>query len=100
MKFGLGQSVLREEDKRLVVGKGQYTDDLNMPGQAYGYVLRSPVGHAAITSIDTAEAADAPGVLGVFTCKDLEADGIGMLPAMIGMIMPLKRPDRDRKSVV
>jgi len=93
MKFGLGQSVLREEDKRLVVGKGQYTDDLNMPGQAYGHVLRSPVGHAAIKSIDTDEAKDAPGVLGVYACEDLEADGIGMLPAMIAMIMPLKRPD-------
>ncbi|HUT48623.1 MAG TPA: xanthine dehydrogenase family protein molybdopterin-binding subunit [Alphaproteobacteria bacterium] len=93
MKFGLGQPVLREEDKRLVVGAGQYSDDLNMPNQAYAFVLRSPFGHATISALDTGDAASAPGVLGVFTGNDLEADGIGMLPAMIGMMMPLKRPD-------
>ena len=42
MKFGLGQSALREEDKRFLRGQGRYTDDINLPGQAWSYILRSP----------------------------------------------------------
>ena len=93
MKFGLGQPVLREEDKRLVVGAGRYTDDINLAGQARGFVLRSDVAHARIAAIDTTAAEAAPGVLGVYTGQDLQADGVGTIPCIIAGMLPLKRPD-------
>ena len=49
-KFGIGQPVRRLEDQRLVTGQGRYTDDINLPGQAYLVVVRSPHAHATITS--------------------------------------------------
>jgi carbon-monoxide dehydrogenase large subunit len=55
-KFGIGQAVPRTEDARLLTGRGRYTDDVSMAGQAYAYVLRSPHAHADILSIDTADA--------------------------------------------
>lgn len=93
MKFGLGQSVPRFEDPRLLRGGGQYTDDLNRPGQARGYVLRSPHAHATINGFDLEEALAAPGVLGIFTHDDWAADGLGKLPCLATELMPLKRPD-------
>ena len=66
-KFGIGQPVRRVEDQRLITGQGRYTDDINLPGQAYGYVLRSPTAHARIARLDTAAAKAAPGVLLVIT---------------------------------
>ena len=66
-KFGIGQPVRRVEDQRLITGQGRYTDDINLPGQAYGYVLRSPTAHARITRLDTGAAKAAPGVLLVLT---------------------------------
>ena len=88
-KFGMGQAVRRTEDQRFVTGRGRYTDDITLARQAYGYVLRSPHAHARITRIDTAEAAAAPGVLGIFTAPDLEAAGIGPMPCLAPI------PNRD-----
>jgi len=79
-KFGVGQSVRRIEDPRLLQGFGRYADDVNLPHQAYAVVVRSPHAHAAIRAIDTAAARAAAGVLGVFTGADLAADGLGDLP--------------------
>ncbi len=76
-KFGIGQAIPRAEDPRLLTGRGRYTDDVSLPGQAFGYVLRSPYAHAEIRSIDVADASQAPGVIGIVTGADLEADGIG-----------------------
>ncbi len=76
---GVGQSVRRREDFRFITGAGQYTDDINRPGQAYAVFVRSPHAHAAIKSVDIDAAAKAPGVLGIFTGKDLAADKIGTL---------------------
>ncbi|MCC7271424.1 MAG: xanthine dehydrogenase family protein molybdopterin-binding subunit [Alphaproteobacteria bacterium] len=81
-QFGMGQAVRRVEDLRLLTGNGRYTDDISLPRQVVGYVLRSPHAHATIRSIDTGAAAAAPGVLGVFTCADLRADGVGDLPCL------------------
>src|SRR5262245_34004253 len=78
-KSGIGQSVRRVEDYRFITGAGQYTDDINRPGQAYAVFVRSPHAHAKINSVDTAAAAKSPGVLGVFTGKDTAADKIGTL---------------------
>ena len=79
-KFGIGQSVRRIEDPRLLQGFGRYADDVNLPHQAYAVVVRSPHAHAAIRSIDATAARNASGVLAVFTGADLAADGLGNLP--------------------
>src|SRR5882757_3270619 len=72
-KHGVGQPVRRKEDDTLVRGKGKYTDDFNLPGQAYAWIVRSPHAHGIIIGIDTAAARAMPGVLGVWTGKDLDA---------------------------
>ncbi len=74
----IGQSVERREDGRFLTGKGQYTDDITLPQQTYAYFLRSPYAHARIKSLDSAEAARAPGVLGIFTGEHFKA--VGGLP--------------------
>ncbi len=74
----VGQSVERREDARFLTGRGQYTDDINLQGQTYGHFLRSPYAHARIKRLDTAAAARAPGVLGIFTGEHFKA--VGGLP--------------------
>ena len=75
MKFAVGQPVTRTEDPILLRGQGRYTDDLNLPGQAYTVMVRSRIAHGVIKSIDTSAAAGMPGVLGVYTGADLAAYG-------------------------
>ncbi len=82
-QFGIGQPVKRREDKRLLTGTGRFTDDIDLDGQAYGYVLRSSHAHARIRAIDTAAAKRSPGVLGVFTIDDLDHDGVPELPVQV-----------------
>jgi len=79
-KFGVGQSARRLEDPHLVQGLGRYSDDVSLPRQAYGIVVRSPHAHARIRRVDVKKALAAPGVLAVLTGADLTADGIGDLP--------------------
>src|SRR6516164_4117535 len=79
--FGaIGQPVRRKEDRRLLTGKGRFTDDFHLPGQAYAVMVRSPHPHARILQIDATRARRMPGVLGVFTGKDCQADGLGPIP--------------------
>lgn len=80
---GIGAAVKRKEDFRFLTGRGNYTDDINQPGQTFGYILRSPHAHAKINSIDTAAAIAAPGVLAVFTGADME--GVGGIPCGWGV---------------
>jgi carbon-monoxide dehydrogenase large subunit len=68
----VGAPVKRVEDPRLITGTARYLDDLKLPGVAHIAVLRSPYGHARITSIDVSRAAAAPGVVAVFTGKDFQ----------------------------
>jgi carbon-monoxide dehydrogenase large subunit len=77
---GIGAAVKRREDLRFLSGRGNYTDDINRPGQVYAVILRSPHPHARIRGIDTAAAKAAPGVHAVFTGEDLAADKVGGLP--------------------
>jgi aerobic carbon-monoxide dehydrogenase large subunit len=77
---GIGASVLRKEDRRFITGQGNYTDDINEPGQVYAAFLRSPHARARIDSIDTSEAVAVEGVVAVLTGKDMAADGLGDLP--------------------
>ena len=82
-QFGIGQPVRRREDVRFLTGTGRFTDDIDLPGEVYGYILRSPHAHAKIRAIDTAAAKATPGVLGVFTIADLDADGIAEIPTQV-----------------
>ena len=77
---GIGASVRRKEDQRFLNGRGNYTDDINRPGQTYASIKRSDRPHAKIISIDTTAAKAAPGVLAVFIGADLAAEEIGGLP--------------------
>src|ERR1700690_4188018 len=80
MNAGIGQTVRRKEDARLVTGRGNYSDDVNLPGQAYGAAVRSPHAHALIRAIDTKAARAMPGVLAVLTGEDVRADGLKVIP--------------------
>jgi len=73
---GIGQPVLRKEDARLLTGRGCYSDDVNLPGQAYVSFVRSPHAHARVGRIDTAAALAIPGVIAVLTGADAAADGV------------------------
>jgi len=74
----IGRRVERREDARFLTGRGQYTDDITLPGQTYGFFLRSPYAHARIKGVNTAEAAKAPGVVGILTGEHFKA--VGGLP--------------------
>jgi aerobic carbon-monoxide dehydrogenase large subunit len=75
----IGQPVRREEDLRLLKGKGRYVDDVRETQEARGYVLRSPHAHALIIVLDVERAKTAPGVLAVLTGEDLRRRGLGTL---------------------
>ncbi|HUB44047.1 MAG TPA: xanthine dehydrogenase family protein molybdopterin-binding subunit [Acetobacteraceae bacterium] len=77
---GIGRSVRRREDPRLLSGKGRYSDDLSLPGQAHAIMVRSPHAHARLGTIDTAAARARPGVLAVLTGRDMLADGLHPIP--------------------
>ena len=75
-RFGSGKSVKRLEDQQLLLGAGQYTNDVTLPGQSYLVFLRSPYPHATITRLDTLAAKAMPGVYGLITGQDLLAAGV------------------------
>jgi carbon-monoxide dehydrogenase large subunit len=77
---GIGKAVPRKEDERLLRGAGCYSDDFNLPGQAYAYMVRSPHAHARIRSIDSAGAVATPGVTAVLTGRDAAHDGLKPIP--------------------
>lgn len=82
LKFGIGQAVRRVEDRRFLTGHGRYTDDISFEGQLHVAFVRSPHATARILAVDTTDAAAAEGVVAVFTGADLDADGIGGVPAV------------------
>src|SRR5207253_6647135 len=85
----LGASIKRREDPRFITGKGHYTDDLTLPGITYAAFVRSPHAFAGIKKIDTSKALKHPGVVAVFTGKDMT--GVNSLPC--GWLLPdLKVP--------
>lgn len=94
MKFGAGQPVRRLEDDRLITGKGQYSDDIALPGTAHMVLLRSPHAHAKIRMIDALAAREAKGVIAVFTHKDIAEAGLQPLPCVAIM------PNRDGTPMV
>ena len=88
-KFAIDQPVPRKEDPILVRGQGLYADDVNLPGQAYGVLVRSPIAHGVIKAIETDDAKAMPGVLAVYTGADLAAMGY----AKMGSGMSFKQRD-------
>src|SRR6476469_4380935 len=76
----IGKPMPRNEDARLLTGKGRFTDDFAIPGQAYAVMVRSPHPHARIKGIDKTAALAMPGVLAVFTGADVAADGLKPIP--------------------
>ncbi len=73
----VGRPVPRLEDDRLLAGRGRFTDDEHLPGEAWCAFVRSPHAHARILGIDAAAAVKSPGVLAVLTAVDYRADGLG-----------------------
>jgi carbon-monoxide dehydrogenase large subunit len=87
----MGHSVKRKEDPRFIRGKGEYIDDVNLPGQLWLDIVRSPYAHATIKGIDASEALKIPGVLAVITGADLEKAGLHWMPTLAGdkqMVLP------------
>src|SRR5260370_39073544 len=84
-----GKSIKRREDPRFITGRGSYTDDLKLTGMTYAAFVRSPHAHAKIRKIDVAKAKTHPGVVAIFTGKDMT--GLNSLPC--GWLLPdLKVP--------
>lgn len=79
----IGEELRRREDPALLTGRGRYVDDLILPGLLHAFVVRSPVAHARIVSVDADAARTAPGVIAVFTAADLA--GVGPLPGGEGL---------------
>jgi aerobic carbon-monoxide dehydrogenase large subunit len=100
-KFAVGQSVPRKEDPTLLRGRGRYTDDVSLPGQAYAVMVRSQNAHGVIRSIETEAARKMPGVLGVYTAADLK--GYGPLKCVVPFNnrdgSPMKKPLREALAV-
>ena len=78
-----GQPTPRLEDARLLRGAARFVDDLHLPNQAYGCVVRSTLAHARLRRVMTASAHAAPGVVAMLTGNDVAADGLGTLPNII-----------------
>ncbi len=93
-EYGIGQSVPRVEDRRLLTGLGHYTDDRKVAGAAHMAVVRSPHAAARVTAIDVATATSMPGVVAVLTGADTDADGLGTLSCSV------KRRQRDGQPMV
>jgi len=83
-RFGSGQAVKRVEDATLLVGRGQFTDNVAIEGATHIAFLRSPYAHAKIGSIDTTAAAAMPGVIAVYTGAQLAAAGVKPMPKLAG----------------
>lgn len=92
---GMGHRMKRKEDSRFIRGKGNYVDDVKLPGMLYMDIVRSPYAHAKILDIDPSEALATPGVVAVITGKDLEAaGGLHWMPTLMSdtqMVLPIDK---------
>ena len=87
---GIGQSVRRKEDFRLLTGRGSFSNDVRLPEMAHAVIARSPYAHAQIESVDKTAALGSPGVLAVLIGRDYVADRLGPIPHGAGL---MGRPD-------
>src|SRR5713226_3965170 len=81
---GIGHARKRKEDPRFIQGKGNYVDDIKLPGMLYGDLVRSPVAHARVKSINTKKALALPGVVAVLTANDLKPVKLHWMPTLAG----------------
>jgi carbon-monoxide dehydrogenase large subunit len=92
---GMGHRMKRKEDPRFIQGKGNYVDDVKLPGMLYMDIVRSPYAHAKIVKIDASEALKIPGVLAVITGNDLKAAGnLHWMPTLMSdtqMVLPIDK---------
>src|SRR3989441_5264820 len=91
---GMGHSIKRKEDPRFIRGKGNYVDDIQLPGMVYLDIVRSPFAHAQITKIDPARALAIPGVLAVITGRDLQKYNLHWMPTLMSdtqMVLPVEK---------
>jgi carbon-monoxide dehydrogenase large subunit len=93
---GIGKSIPRREDARLLTGAGQYASDFSLPSQLHAYLVRSPHAHAKIVKTDVAEAIGGPGVIAVLTGGDLAVDGLKPIPHSPVPTNPHEVPLRNR----
>jgi len=107
IRFGAADDDRRTEDVPLLGGRGRFTDDLGLPGQAHAVFVRAPVAHAELRKVDVSAARSMPGVLAVITGADLASEGIGAIPPLVmlpgrggkpmfGPAMPVLAADRVR----
>src|ERR671911_739517 len=93
--IGFGR-MKRKEDPRFVRGQGNYVDDVNLPGMLHGAILRSPLAHARIVSINTERALQHPKVHAVITGKDLDAQGLAWMPTLSADTQAVLATDKVR----
>jgi carbon-monoxide dehydrogenase large subunit len=82
--MGMGESRLRKEDARFIQGKGNYVDDIKLPGMLHMAIVRSPLAHARILRINKEEALKIPGVVAVLTAEDLKPLKLHWMPTLAG----------------
>src|SRR5436190_12228310 len=95
-KGWLGKSVKRVEDDRFIRGKGNYVDDIVLPGMLHMAILRSPYAHAKINSIDASKAAALPGVVAVVTGELLAEHKLAWMPTLSGDTQAVLATDKVR----
>jgi carbon-monoxide dehydrogenase large subunit len=91
---GMGHSMKRKEDPRFIRGKGNYVDDIQLPGMLYMDIVRSPFAHAKIKSINTEKALKIPGVLAVITGETLAKYNLHWMPTLMSdtqMVLPVDK---------
>jgi len=93
---GVGHSVRRVEDDRLIQGDGHYVDDIVLPGMLHLAMLRSPIPHGRIVSIDTSAAESVPGVVAVLTGAALDGYGLAWMPTLSGDTQAVLATDKVR----
>jgi carbon-monoxide dehydrogenase large subunit len=79
---GMGHPLKRKEDSRFIQGKGNYVDDVQLPGMVYGQMVRSPYAHARLKGINSEAAKKLPGVLAVITGEDLAKANLAWMPTL------------------
>ncbi|HET9672920.1 MAG TPA: carbon monoxide dehydrogenase, partial [Actinomycetota bacterium] len=93
---GIGHSVRRKEDDRLIRGKGTFIEDISLPGMLYMAILRSPFAHARINGIDASRAQALPGVIAVVTGELMAQHNLAWMPTMSGDTQAVLATDKVR----
>src|SRR6476660_6655528 len=93
---GVGHSVKRKEDARFIRGRGQFFDDITLPGMLHMEILRSPYAHARVNSIDTSAAAALPGVVAVVTGELMAQHNLAWMPTLSGDTQAVLVTDKVR----